>query len=572
MSRRISILRKLMPVVFAAVCIAACAQDHGADTTSLAGQSSLVAANTHVDAFSQQTTATSLLHIVNGRSIFINTNARVSRIFVSNPDVLNSYTVDTHQVIITAKATGVSTLIIWDEFGHSQSYQVSSDLDVDDLSGAIHNAFPLDDVHVYGSESRAVLTGSVDTQAASDAVAKLAAIYTKDVSDALVVDPTRIKQVRLKVRIVEIDRAKLTQFGVNFFSQGGTNIAGSTTGQFPSTASVAAPTAIPGSSSLFQQLTVSDPLNFLFYSSKYNIGATVQDLQNKNILQILAEPNITTLSGQKADFLAGGEFPFPVIQGGVGAATSVTIQFRQYGVKLEFLPIVNADGTIELTVAPEVSALDFSNAVSISGYTIPALSTRRAETQVNLRSGESFAIGGLLDQRTTDLYGSTPGFSSIPILGQLFKSRSVNHTNTDLVVIVTPEIVDPVHDNTAPVEPVLPVPQLDPKPFDLSLPKGAVTPAAAGSPVAAGLPTVTLAQSSVVQVAAVPTQADADLLLSGLKQRGYAVSASPDPQGGLIRIQAGPFANRKDADAMQQRLLGDGYNAVVIDATVAKKS
>jgi len=599
MSRISSSFLKLTAVAFTALSLAACAQERGADPANMAGQPPIaadnanssafsqpsttgsanaagqlpiVADNTGTVAFSQQSTAASALHIVIGRSIFINTGARVSRIFVANPAVLNSYTVSPHQVVITAKATGVSSLILWDENGRSQSYQISSDLDVDDLSAALHTAFPADDVHVHGSESRAVLTGNVGTQASSDAVAKLAAIYTKDVSNALVVDSTRVKQVRLKVRIVEVDRARLEQFGINIFSQGGTNIAGSTTGQFPSTATLGTPTVVPGAggiSSVFQQLTVSDPLNFLFYSSKYNIGATVQDLENKNILQILAEPNITTLSGEKADFLAGGEFPFPVVQGGTGNGTAITIQFRPYGVKLEFLPIVNADGTIELHVAPEVSALDFSNAVTISGFTIPAISTRRAETQVTLRSGESFAIGGLLDKRTTDLYGRTPGFSSIPILGQLFKSKSVNHTTTDLVVIVTPEIVDPVHDNSTPDQPALPVHMLDGDHFDQSLPKGAITPPPA-APAAATATVEALPQSTIVQVAAISDQVDADVILSALKKKGYAVTEESD--GNLIHIEVGPFTNRKDADDMRLRLVSDGYNAVVLDSDAAKKS
>ena len=172
----------------------------------------------------------------------------------------------------------------------------------------------------------------------------------------------------------------------------------SSTGQFPSTQTYTA-----GSGTTASTLTTSNPLNLLFYNFGLNIGFTLQDLQDRQIAQILAEPTITTLSGQKASFLSGGEFPFPVVQGSSGGLTSITIQFRPYGVKLDFTPIVNDDGTIQLKVAPEVSALDYTNAVTISGYTIPAISTRRAETQVELRDGQSFAISGLLDHRTTDI-------------------------------------------------------------------------------------------------------------------------------------------------------------------------
>ena len=177
------------------------------------------------------------------------------------------------------------------------------------------------------------------------------------------------------------------------------------------------------------------------------------------------------MSGEKGSFLAGGEFPFPVVQGGAGGLTSITIQFRPYGVKLDFVPTVNPDGTIQLKVSPEVSSLDYTNAVQISGYTIPALQTRKADTQIVLRSGQTFAISGLLDRRATDQFANTPGIASIPILGQLFKSKNVNHSAQELVVIVTPTVVDPLTDTTFPLEPKLPVPMLDPTKFDKTVPE-----------------------------------------------------------------------------------------------------
>jgi pilus assembly protein CpaC len=252
----------------------------------------------------------------------------------------------------------------------------------------------------------------------------------------------------------------LDQFGINLFSQG-KNQGNSTTGQFPSTQ-----TYTPASGTTPATLTTSDPLNLFFYNFGLNIGVSLQDLQNKQIAQILAEPTITTINGQKASFLAGGEFPFPVVQGSSGGLTSITIQFRPYGVKLDFTPIVNDDGTILLKVAPEVSALDYTNAVTISGYTIPAISTRRADTQVELRDGQTFAISGLLDHRTTDIFNKMPGIGDVPILGQLFRSKNVNHSTVELMVLVTPSVIDPLTDATVPVLPKLPVPVLDPKQFD----------------------------------------------------------------------------------------------------------
>jgi pilus assembly protein CpaC len=194
----------------------------------------------------------------------------------------------------------------------------------------------------------------------------------------------------------------------------------------------------------------------------------VQDLEQKQILEVLAEPTLTTLSGLPARFLSGGEFPFPVVQGGTGNSTAISIQFRPYGVKVDFTPTINPDGSIRLKLSPEVSALDYSNAVTISGFTIPALSTRRAETEVEIQDGQSFVVSGLLDHRTTEIMSKIPGIANIPILGQFFRSKNFNHSVVELVIIVTATVVDPL-DTTlefSPSEPKLVVPNLDIDAFD----------------------------------------------------------------------------------------------------------
>jgi pilus assembly protein CpaC len=274
------------------------------------------------------------------------------------------------------------------------------------------------------------------------------------------------QQVRLQVRIAEVDRAKLDQFGFNFFS-GGKTISSTSTGQFGSVA----PTPITtGTGSGVQVgLQVTNPLNFLLYSTKLDIGVALADLEAHNVLQILAEPSITTVSGHEGDFLSGGEFPYPVIQGGAGNFASVTIMFRPYGVKVQFTPTVNPDGTILLKVAPEVSALDYTNTVTISGYTVPAISTRRAETEVELRDGQSFSISGLLDHRTTVLLNRTPGIANVPVLGELFKSKNNNHSVDELVVIVTATVVDPLHQDIPVKLPKAPLPNLGVDQFDKSV-------------------------------------------------------------------------------------------------------
>ena len=401
------------------------------------------------------------LHLVIGHSMFVNTESRLKRVYVSNPDVLDSYTSSPNQIVITARAPGISSLILWDEDGKSQSYLVNSDVDVSDLRTALHEAFPTDTIRVESHGDQVGLAGTVASQKTDDAAVKLAGLFAKNVADSLQVAPPHTPQVRLKVRVVEIDRSRAFQLGFDFFSAG-KNTASSTTGQFPAITVGQTSSGTTGGG----LLELSSLLNLFYYNADHNVGAAIQALLNKQIMQILAEPTLTAISGQKASFLAGGEFPYPVVQGGTGGFTSVTIQFRPYGVKVDFTPTVMPDGTIQLKVAPEVSALDYSNEVVISGYTIPAISTRRAETVVQLKDGQSFAISGLLDNRTTDELQKIPGIGDIPILGKLFQTRVTSHSNDELAVIVTPTVVDPLSEPQHPMQPKMVVPFIDNKKFD----------------------------------------------------------------------------------------------------------
>lgn len=409
--------------------------------------------------------------MVVGHSIFLNTAARLRRVYVSNPAVLDSYTADPRQIVVTAKAAGTSSLVLWDETGRSQAWLVVASTDVAALHVALRQAFPGDNIDVRADEDNVSLSGRMNDQASIDAAVRMAAVYSKNVVNALLLAPPHLAQVRLKVRIVEIDRSRLEEWGLNFFG-GPKNPSGVTTGQFPvSTSVTGGSTGATGTSGT--SLTVSDPLNLFLFSNSLSVGVTIKALEGKQILQILAEPTITTMSGEKASFLSGGEFPFPIVQGGAGTAPTVTIQFRPYGVKLDFTPLVNPDGTILLKVAPEVSALDYTNAVSVSGYTVPALSTRRAETQVELLDGQSFAISGLLDHRTTDILNKVPVAGSLPVIGALFRSKQINRSVVELVVIVTPTIVDPLSrpaDPAAPAVPSFVIPLLNPGDYDSRFP------------------------------------------------------------------------------------------------------
>jgi pilus assembly protein CpaC len=229
-------------------------------------------------------------------------------------------------------------------------------------------------------------------------------------------------------------------------------------------------------------VNVADLLNIFAFRPDLNLGTTIRDLEGKSVLQILAEPNLLALNGQKASFLAGGEFPVPVVQGGQSVGV-VTIQFRPFGVRLDFTAFVGKDKVIRLHVAPEVSTLDFSNAAIISGFTVPALSTRRAETEIELKDGQSFGIAGLLDNRATVQLSKVPGIGDIPILGNFFRSHIITRNNSELVVLVTPRVVDPVRLNTPPpVPPANPIRFLNNPAFDKNLPAKASPPPVNSNP------------------------------------------------------------------------------------------
>jgi pilus assembly protein CpaC len=409
--------------------------------------------------------APQILHLIVGRSLFVDLADKLRRVYVSNPQVLDALAASPLEVVITARTAGSSSLVLWSTAGPPQLYTVLADIDVAGLRDSLAQALPGDRVEVEAQQGRIHLSGVVDSDAAADEAGRLAGVYSKDVINALIVDPRHLPQVQLEVRIVEIDRSKLTAFGINLFSLG-QNSGSATTQQF-------GPPSFQSQNGT-NTAVISDFLNLFYFNLPHGLGTTIKDLQTKGILEILAEPNLITLHGKTARFLAGGEFPYPIVQpGGAGSVPTVTVQFRPYGVKLEFTPWVNSDGTIRLQVAPEVSALDYTNEVVIAGYALPALSTRKAETEVELKDGQSLGISGILDHRTTDSLSKMPGIADIPVLGQLFRSKNLNRSTMELVVIVTPKIIDTLAKPNlpAPSTPAMAVPFLQPQTFDQNLPK-----------------------------------------------------------------------------------------------------
>jgi pilus assembly protein CpaC len=423
------------------------------------------------------------VHVLVGKSIVINVQSPLTRVLSSNPAAVETMATSPTQVVIEGKAAGSSSLILWDAAGRSQVFDVVTDVDIAALRNVIQKTYPKEHLDVEADGGRLLLTGTASNPHIAEELGKMAGVYSKEVVNSIVVPLTHDRQVLLEVKFAEVDRSALSQLGVNLLSTGAANTIGTTTtGQFggfgqqqiKDTKGVRAdpqpdvidPSTGPKHVPFTSQQTINQVLNIFLFRPDIHLGAVIQALQARNVLQILAEPNLMSLNGQKATFLAGGEFPFPIVQPSSGG-NSVTIQFKPFGVKLDFTGIVQEDNTLRLHVAPEVSTLDFSNALVISGFTVPAISTRRTETEIELKDGQPFGIAGLLDQRATTLLNKVPGIGDIPILGQLFRSRSINKTNNELVVIVTPHIVDPVHlATTAPAEPKQPVPFLDQKKFD----------------------------------------------------------------------------------------------------------
>lgn len=410
------------------------------------------------------------LHVFVGKSVVINLQAPVTRILSSNPSVIDTLATSPTQIVVEGKTAGSSSLILWDATGHSQMLDVTVDVNIAHLRTAIEQTYPGQEINVQSDGAHLLLTGTVSDAKTADDVGKMAALYSGGVVNSLTVAPVHEQQILLEVKFAEVDRTKLQQLGINLFSTGAANTIGSAGTQQFAPPTLATTGASASGTAGTSSVSVTDLLNIFAFRPDINLGVTIRDLEGKSVLQILAEPNLLALNGQKASFLAGGEFPVPVVQGGQSAGV-VTIQFRPFGVRLEFTANVGKDKVIRLHVAPEVSTLDFSNAAIISGFTVPALSTRRAETEIELKDGQSFGIAGLLDNRAQVQLSKVPGIGDIPILGNLFRSHSISRSNSELVVLVTPRLVDPVKlDNPPPVPPANPIKFLDSPSFDHGMP------------------------------------------------------------------------------------------------------
>jgi len=453
--------------------VAAGAQDQPAPPAepTPSGQAA-TAAPTSAQAPQAEGSGSAPLRVMVGKSLLINTTERLKRVSVTDPTVADAIVVTPTQILIHGRSAGEVSLLIWDELERSRSFDLRVDVDVSACAEEERRVFPDEQINVSPSRSAIVLSGHVSTEDVSKRAALIAQAYSKNVVNVLTFGPVGAQEVLLQVKFAEVDRTALTQLGANLFLPGtGNTVALSQTQQFGSLSisNTAQTTTTNGNSSTTTTTatppttTISDFLNLFLFRSDLNFGMVIKALQQKNLLQILAEPNLIAMNGKEASFLAGGQFPFPIVQPGQGF-TAVTITFKDFGVELKFTPVIMPNGNIHLKVAPSVSTLDFSNALTISGFTIPALSTRSAETEFELQDGQSFVIAGLMDNRVTDIVNKIPGLGDIPILGAFFRSKSAQKSRTELMVLCTVHKISP---NSQPPElPHQPKPFIDNQQFD----------------------------------------------------------------------------------------------------------
>jgi len=408
------------------------------------------------------------LRVMVGKSLLINTTDRLRRVSVTDPNVADAVVVTPHQVMVHGRTPGEVSLVIWDEQERSRSFDLRVDVDVTAAAEEIKRIFPDEQINVSASRAAVVLSGHVSTQETADRAGKVAEAFSKNVVNVLAFGPVGAQEILLEVKFAEVDRVAATQWGFNLISTGAANTIGTTTTkQFGSTGTfnLNDTTPIPAKpDAAFQsQFSFGDLLNMFVFRPDIHLGAIIQALQQHNVLEILAEPNLIAVNGKEANFLAGGEFPIPVVQG-AGGLNSVTILFKEFGVRLNFTPTIMPTGNIHLAVKPEVSSLDFADGIHLQGFTIPALTTRRASTELELKDGQSFIIAGLMDNRVTKELSKLPGLGDVPVIGQLFKSKNINKTNTELMVMVTVHRVSP--SDTAPALPNMPEKVLDRGKFD----------------------------------------------------------------------------------------------------------
>jgi pilus assembly protein CpaC len=384
--------------------------------------------------------------LIVGRSTVLDTGHPIARVSLTSADIADALVTSSSELLINGKTPGTISMFVWDRAGAIRRYEVVVQRDLTRLGTQLQELFPGESIAAQNNGRSIVLSGVVSSKEVIDRAVSVAAGYVEkkdDVVPLLQIQSGRSNQVLLHVRFAEVSRNALTEVGANLALHGfkdGRWFGRSTTQQFP------APQWDKDG-----KLVFSDFLNLFLFDSKEGIAGVVRALQDKGLFQSLAEPNVVAESGKEASFLAGGEIPIPIAQPSNGTV-ALTVQYKEFGIRLNFTPIVNGN-RVHLKVRPEVSTLDYANAVTLQGFRIPAFTTRRTETEVELENGQTFSIAGLMNNTMNSSLQKIPGIGDIPILGLLFKSKAAQKGQTELVVMITPEILP---NGSVGVTPVLP--------------------------------------------------------------------------------------------------------------------
>jgi pilus assembly protein CpaC len=395
--------------------------------------------------------------VTTGRSTVVTTTFDVTRIAITNPAIADATVVKPREILVDGKAPGTITLMIWGGDQRIQ-YDVVVEQPISPLEQQLHQLFPGEEITVTMNADGVVLSGRASSTHVMLRIAEVvrAAQPKANVINMLQVPGgTDAQQVMLQVRVAEVNRKTLSEFGTSLFTgpTGAGNWLGrSTTGQFPSVDFKDLERSETATSlDLKGKMEFSDFLNIFLFNTKWNAGTLVRALKQTGHFQTLAEPNLIAYNNREASFLAGGEFPVPIVNG-IG---QVSIVFKEFGVRLNFTPTIAGD-LIRLKVRPEVSTLDFNNGITLEGFRIPALQTRRAETEVELRDGQSFAVAGLIDNTAQVDSAAIPMLGQIPIIGHLFQSKADRKERSELLVLITPRLVRALNPDEVPPLPTLP--------------------------------------------------------------------------------------------------------------------
>src|SRR5918997_3586025 len=429
--------RRLIPFIVAMLCASFM---FGVTGAAQAQETSISAS------FADESKESIPVNVLVGQSRVINFDRKIGRFSVSNPEVAEAVLVAPDQVLVNGKAFGQVNFIAWEkETGRFVVFDVFVRANLSLIDSQVRALFPKDDIRLSQANGSVVISGSVTeprTAAQVEAVVKAAGFQTVNMLSSPTADKA---QVQLMVRVAEVSRNKARELAPSYGMANRVGVGYLNSGNSPTSVREVG----VSNTATSYLLNLASPLNVLFGNGDAGLTGFLRALNSVGAIRSLAEPNLIAMDGQQASFLAGGEFPVPMVQSS-GDKIAVAVVWKEYGVRLNFKPTIIDEDHIRLELEPEVSTIDFGNGVKFDGFLIPALKTRRAKTGVELRDGQSFALAGLLDNNELQSFSKVPGLGDIPILGHLFRSKSFSKNETELMFIVTAHMVKPMNRDELP--------------------------------------------------------------------------------------------------------------------------